>query len=157
MFDIVTRNRKITHLIESVIKDHCRIYDTISESVDDGIVVHYNDEPLYYLGMEFNDRDFYIYFNGFVFSELSKSELIKLREIYKDDAVAELLTTSNMELWFFEDKYLMAKQVTTKEYKDYSILQTAFAIELFEQINNTVAIRNHLVSMLEERERALIN
>ena len=157
MFDTKKRNRKITHLIESVIRDHCRIYNTISESVDDGIVVHYNDEPLYYLGIEFSDSEFYIYFNGFVFSELSMSELIKLREIYKDDTITELLTTSDMELWFFEDKYLMAKRITTKEYKDYSILQTAFAIELFEQINNTVAIRNHFMGMLEEREGVLTN
>ena len=62
-----------------------------------------------------------------------------------------------MELWFFEDKYLMTKRITTKEYKDYSILKTAFAIELFEQINNTVAIRNHLMGMLEEREGVLSN
>lgn len=62
-----------------------------------------------------------------------------------------------MELWFFEDDYMMARRITEKEYNDYSILKTAFAIELFEQISNTVTIRNHLTSLIEKRERVLAN
>ena len=43
MINIQERNRKITNLIESVIRDHCRIYDTTLETTDDGIIVHYNE------------------------------------------------------------------------------------------------------------------
>ncbi len=85
------------------------------------------------------------------------SKVIKLREIYKEDDIMEFLTTNEMELWFYEDEHLLTKRITTKEYKDYSILKTAFAIELFEQINNTTTIRNHLTNLLEKRERVLAN
>ncbi len=151
------RNKKITHLIESVVRDHCRIYDTTFEVNKDGIIVRHNDEPLYLLGIEFSESDLYISFDGFVFLDLPMSQIIKLKEIYKDDDITEFLTTSEMELWFFEDEYMMTKRVTQKEYKDYSILKTSFAIELFEQINNTVTIRNHLTSLLEEREKVMAN
>ncbi|MHA1665514.1 MAG: hypothetical protein ACTSVW_06735 [Candidatus Njordarchaeales archaeon] len=87
------RNRKISHLIESVIRDYCRIYNTIAEAIDDGMIVYYNDEPLYYLGIEFNESGYDICFNGFVFSNLPMSEVTMLREIYKDDDLTEFLTS----------------------------------------------------------------
>lgn len=157
MLNIQERNRKITNLIESVIRDHCRIYDTTLETTDDGIIVHYNDEPLYYLGLEFNKNEFNILFNGFVFSNLQLSKTIKLREIYKDDDITKFLTESELELLFYEDEHLMTNRVTPKGYNDYSILKTAFAIELYEQVNNTVTIRNHLTGLLKEREGVRIN
>jgi len=151
------RDKKITHLLESVIRDHCRIYDTAFEVNENGIIVRHNDEPLYLVGLEFSESNIYISFDGFVFSDLPMSQIIKLKEIYKEDDITEFLTTSNMELWFFEDDYMMARRITEKEYNDYSILKTAFAIELFEQISNTVTIRNHLTSLIEKRERVLAN
>ena len=51
----------------------------------------------------------------------------------------------------------MTRYISTKEYKDYSILKTAFAIELFEQINNTVTVIDHLANLLEERETVTAN
>lgn len=157
MINIQERNKNITNLIESVIKDHCRIYDTTFKVNEDGIIVLHNDEPLYLVGLEFSESEFYISFEGFVFSNLSMSKAIKLREIYREDSITEFLTTNDMEIWFYEDEYLMAKCITTKKYKDYSILKTAFAIDLFEQINNTVTIRNHLTDLLEEKESVLAN
>ena len=157
MINIKERNKKIAHLLESVIRDHCRIYNTTFEVNDNGIIVRHNDEPLYLVGLEFSESNIYISFDGFVFSDLPMSKVIKLREIYKEDDITEFLTTSDMELWFFEDDYMMARRITEKEYNDYSILKTAFAIELFEQISNTVTIRNHLTSLLEEREKVMAN
>lgn len=151
------RNRKISHLIESVIRDYDRIYNTVAEANDGGIIVYYNDEPLYYLGIEFNESDYDICFNGFVFSNLPMSEVTLLREIYKDDDLTEFLANNSMELWFFEDDHLMTRHVSAKEYKDYSILKTAFAIELSGQINNTVKVIDHLAKLIEEREGVLVN
>jgi len=131
MFNTKERNKKITHLIESVIRNHSRIYDTTFEANEDGIVVHYNHEPLYLLGIEFSDSSFDIHFNCFVFSNLQMSKVIKLRDVYKEDDIMEFLTTNKMELWFYEDDHLLSKRVTSKEYKDYSLIKTAFAIELF--------------------------
>lgn len=62
-----------------------------------------------------------------------------------------------MELWLYENEHLLSKRITTKEYKDYTILKTAFAIELFEHVTNTVTIRNHLTDQLENREKVLAN
>ena len=85
------------------------------------------------------------------------SEVIVLREIYKDDDLTEFLTSNSTELWFFEDDHLMTRHVSTKKYKDYSILKTAFAIELFEQIENIVTVINHLANLIEERETVITN
>lgn len=128
MFNTKKRNQKITHLVESVVRDHCRIYKTVLENIEDGVIVLNNDEPLYYLGIEFNDDSFDILFNGFVFSDLSLSKVIKLREIYREDTITEFLKTNGTELGFYEDEYLIAKSKLSKKYKDYSILQTAFTI-----------------------------
>ena len=157
MINTKERNQKITNLIESVIRDHCRIYDTVMEISDDGMLAYLNDELLYYIRIEFNDGDFDIHFNGFVFSNLPISQVIKLKEIHKEDDITEFLTTNSMELWFLDDEHLLTKRISTKEYSDYSILNTAFAIELYEQINNTVTIKSLLNSLLEEREVVATN
>lgn len=158
MINTEARNRKIIHLIESVIRDHCRIYNTNFESNEEGIIVCHNNEPLYILGIEFSESDFEIHFNGVVFYYFPMSQKIKLKNIYKEDEdLTEFLKNNEMGLWFFEDEHLMTKRITQKKYKDYSILKTAFAIELFEQINNTITIRNHLTDLLKEREGILAN
>ena len=67
------RNEKITSLIESVVRDHCRIYDTTFEVNEDGIVVSHNEEPLYLVGIEFSESEFYVSF------EDSKSAYIAIK------------------------------------------------------------------------------
>jgi hypothetical protein len=157
MINTKERNRKIIHLIESVIRDHCRIYNTVSETIDDGIIVYKDEEPSYTLEIEFNEDGFDVCFYGIIFYNLEISEVIKLRGIYKEDSIAKLLADNSSELLFYEDQFLMTKNISRKEYKNYSILKTAFAMELYEQINDTAAIKNFLVDHLEERESVVAN
>ena len=77
--------------------------------------------------------------------------------VCKEDNITELLTDNSFELLFLEDEFLMARSISTKEYKDYSILKTSFSINLFEKINNTVTIKNLLEDQLEEREAVAAN
>ena len=157
MINIRERNNKITHLMESVIRDYSRIYNTVAEIIEDGIMVYHNDEPLFYIEVEFNDSDFDICFYGFVFFNLKLSDVIKLKGVSKEDDIAEFLTDNSLELLFHEDQHLMVRSLSTKEYKDYSILKTAFAIELFEQITNRVTVLDHLAKLVEEREAVIAN
>jgi hypothetical protein len=67
MINTKERDQKISHLIESVIRYQCRIYNTVSEAIDDGIIVYNDDKPLYSLGIEFNESGYDICFYGIVF------------------------------------------------------------------------------------------
>ena len=152
-----TRNRKINHTIESTISNFCTLFDATHKTIEDIIFIHRNDFPWFNVHTEFNETDFNIIVNTFIYSDLPISDAIKLREAVKSDVVLNLLEETISDLWFYEDTNLLASYSFNWKYKSYSTLSTKLIIEIYTQLQNISEIQKALTIAIEDKTRVGVN
>ena len=152
-----TRNRKITHLVKASISNFCTLFDATHKTIDDIIFIHRNDFPWFNVHTEFNETDFNIIVNTFIYSDLPISDAIKLREAVKSDVVLNLLEETISDLWFYEDINLLATYSFNWKYKNYSTLSIKLIIEIYTQLQNISEIQKALTIAIEDKTRVGVN
>ena len=153
-----TRNRKITHLIESTITDFCKLYNATYEKEDESIIVFTDlHEPWFFAYPIFNENNFEIAIKAFVYHDLKLSQATKLREVYKTDNIVEFLSDNGMMMHFHEDLHLLTAYGFEWNYKDFALLKSKLIIEIYTQLQNVSEIKQGLGILLEEREGVLAN
>ena len=85
------RNRKISHQIESAIKDFSKLLKCSYYAKEAGIMVQFEDEDLFFVFPEFEKDNFTININCFVYTDLALSKATKLKAVYKSDDIAEYI------------------------------------------------------------------
>ncbi len=92
-----------------------------------------------------------------VFPDLSISKAAKLREIYKEDEIAEYLKEAESNLWFLDDTKLVMAQVIEVRYSDYAILKSKMLLEAYINVQNARKLKDKLEGLLAEQEQIMAN
>ncbi len=153
MTNTETRNRNIEHLIEATVVHFCKLYSAAYEIKEGVIIVLQSDKsPWFYLYTEFGNDSFTITIRAFIFSNLSLSDAIRLREIYRNDNIIEFLDSTNTTLKFYKDIHLLTLYSFEWNYKNYALLKSKLILEIFTQLQNASEIREGLVDGLKKME-----
>ncbi|MCB0746658.1 MAG: hypothetical protein KDC90_04265 [Ignavibacteriae bacterium] len=151
------RNRHIFHIIESAIKDYCRLFGTTYTSNHESMLVSFNNKDLLFLLPEFDEKVFRIITFCFVLTDLSISESKKLRDVYKNDSIAEMLKGSDSTLRFMDDSNLVLDFVFTSYYTEFAILKSRLLLEIHSIIQNARALIDKLEALVAEQESISAN
>ena len=158
MFNTQTRNKKITHLIESTTTDFCKLYNaTYEKKEDEPIIVYAEQAPWFYIYPMFNDNNFELVIKAFVYHDLSLSQATKLREVYKADNIVEFLNDNGMMMHFHEDLHLLTAYGFEWSYKDYTLLKSKLIIEIVTQLQNVSEIQKAIKIATEEMDKVRVN
>ena len=157
MQHIKQRNTEINQLVKSTVLDFCRIFDGGYLVNDEAIFADYNDEDLFYVFPDFEEKNFDVIINCFVFSDLTISQAAKLREIYKSEEVENYCREANTSLWFHEDENLMMHHEIEWDYSNYDLLKSKLLLDIYIDIQNARKLKDKLEGMLVELEQVSVN
>lgn len=125
------RNTKISHLIESAIKDFCKLLKCSYYTKEEGIMVQFEKEDLFFVFPEFENDNFTININCFMYSDLALSKATKLKAVYKVDEVAEYIDEAGTLLWFLEDTNLIMSYVSSSQYSGFALLNSKVLLDMY--------------------------
>jgi hypothetical protein len=151
------RNRKIFHLIESAIHDFCKVLECSYSSNKEAIMVQFENEDLFYIYPEFNERDYDINLVCMVYSDLPISKTAKLLEIYKSDEIAEYLDEAKATLWFLDDSRLVMSCVSSSRYSAFALLKSNVLLDMYINVQNARMLKDKLEGLLVDLERVSVN
>lgn len=157
MLDINQRNKKIFHLIESTIRDFCKILGTSYASNKEAILVEYENEHLFYVHPEFNKNNFTITINCLVYTNLPISKTSKLKSIYKSEEIADYIKDADIDLWFLNDQSLVITYLAELEYSNYAILKSQLLLDIYINVQNARRLKDKLDALLVELELVSAN
>jgi hypothetical protein len=151
------RNRKIFNIIKFTIHDFCKVLECSYSCNKEAIMVQHENEDLFYVYPEFNEREYEINFVCMVYSDLPISRKIKLKEVYKSEEVAEFIDEAETSLWFLDDTRLVMSGMIKAKYTDYAILKSKMLLEAYNNVQNARKLKDKLTVLLDELESASIN
>lgn len=151
------RNRKIFHLIESAIKDFCKLLKCSYYTKEEGIMVQFEDEDLFFVYPEFEKGNFTININCFVYTDLALSKAAKLKAVYKADNIAEYIDEARTLLWFLDDSRLVMSYVSSSRYSDFALLKSNVLLDMYINVQNARLLKDKLELLLAELEQVRVN
>lgn len=157
MLEAKQRNRKINHIIESSINDFCKVLKATYYKNDEAVIVSYENEDLFYVFPEFDERNYDINIICLVFQDLGISKAAKLREIYNADEVVEYVRECDSSLWFLDDSRLVMSQTIESKYSEYAILKSKILLSIYANVINARRLKDKLEVLLAESEQVSVN
>lgn len=157
MLDTKQRNKKIFHILESTIHDFCKVLGCSYFIKEKAIMVQHDNEDVFYIYPEFNERDYDINIVCMIFQNLTISKTAKLKEVYNSDEIAEFVNEAGASLWFLDDTRLVMSCAIKAEYSSYAILKVNIILECYINVQNARKLKEKLEVLLAEREYVIMN
>jgi len=157
MKDTKQQNEKITKLIKATVKDYSKIFNGGYLVNEEAIFADYNDEQLFYVFPDFEENKFDIIINCFIFSDLTISQAVKLKEIYKSEEVEEYCREANVSLWFHEDENLMMHHEIEWDYSNYDLFGSKLLLDVYIDVQNAKRLKDKLEALLAKHEHISVN
>ena len=151
------RNRHIFHLIESALIDYGKLFGTSYSLNHEAMLAQYNEKDLLLILPDFHESCFSVFITCFVLKDLSISESQKIRDVYKDESIAEFLKGSDSTLRFMNDSNLVLEFNSLSNYSEFAILKSRLLIEIHIIIENARVIMDKIEALLAEQEQVSIN